>query len=328
MRYTEHARRERAAFQRTRNRLSRCENNATIRYNMKKTIITILALAGVASAFDDTIWTFEDSLASKEGDGLHTALNVSYGTTKNTTWTTAEAVYAESGLTIGTKVGNYYLDSNLGKAVSLSDGYYIKIGDAYWTDQAGKIGTVSQMVHENNSWKVDTVNTYTNSYTLMAWVKFDTITSAAIFGAGAATDRGVALKIQDGNKIDLCCKGNKDNPSGTLTLLKDTWYNIALTYDSKTDTARYYLNGQQVAVDTTIENFRYAGGTGSAIGSGAADTNNEVMSGDIAEFKILSGALTQAEILKAAHLTTVPEPTTATLSLLALAGLAARRRRK
>ncbi len=44
--------------------------------------------------------------------------------------------------------------------------------------------------------------------------------------------------------------------------------------------------------------------------------------------QLYSGVLTQEQILALSPNATVPEPATATLSLLALAGLCARRRRK
>lgn len=48
----------------------------------------------------------------------------------------------------------------------------------------------------------------------------------------------------------------------------------------------------------------------------------------VTKIDVYSGKLTESEVYEAMRSLTVPEPTTATLSLLALAGLAARRRRK
>ena len=50
--------------------------------------------------------------------------------------------------------------------------------------------------------------------------------------------------------------------------------------------------------------------------------------GSVTKIDVYSGKLTESEVYEAMRSLTVPEPTTATLSLLALAGLAARRRRK
>ncbi|MGN0868456.1 MAG: LamG-like jellyroll fold domain-containing protein, partial [Akkermansia sp.] len=101
----------------------------------------------------------------------------------------------------------------------------------------------------------------------------------------------------------------------------------AVAVDSSKHTATYYLNGDQLSTVSLRETgANSAGGAGAAIGSGSKDNEQDPFSGQIAEFQILSGTLNQNEILTAAHLT--PEPATATLSILALAGLMARRRRK
>ncbi len=300
---------------------------------MKKTLIALMALAGVACAFDDTVWDFEGSLSSKTGTGYHTAGTGTYGryevtvtpgtdengnptTTETTTWKTGTAAYEDSGLTAGLKFGSYTLSSDLGKALVLSDDYYVKVGDAYWSDGAASL------------------NPSTNSYTLMAWVKFDNLDSAqAIFGTGDSNDKGMKFGVIDsnvtgspGNQLDLTAKFKAENRGDVITLQKNTWYNVAVSYNKDTGTASYYLNGSLVGTNALSEGYNGTGGAGAAIGSGTKDKAQDVFSGSIAQFQILNGAKTQAEILKAANL--VPEPTTATLSLLALAGLAARRRRR
>lgn len=308
---------------------------------MKKTISVLMFFAGVASAaFNDTTWSFENTL---EGTGTHevSASNVKYG--KANAWNESTVTYEDTNMAVGTKVGDYYLTKELGKAVILTDGCYLRVQDVYWTNQEGKLGTVSQMLYQDKAdgsgkeWQVDSVNTYTNSYTLMAWVKFDDLSdnkkSQAIFGTGTANDSGMSFTLMDNKYIDLCAKGVADNKSDSLTLAANTWYNIAVTYDCTTKTANFYLNGKLVSTDTTVSNYHYAGNNWSAIGAKyyAGDgTAADVLDGSIAEFKILGGAYTQEQILKAAHLSSkpIPEPTTATLSLLALAGLAARRRRR
>lgn len=48
---------------------------------MKKRIIptALAALLPAASAFDNTIWTFENSLNTQTGTGLHAAGTMTYG---------------------------------------------------------------------------------------------------------------------------------------------------------------------------------------------------------------------------------------------------------
>ena len=300
---------------------------------MKKTLIALMALAGVAAAFDDTVWDFESNLASKTGTGYHEAGTSTYGkfvttetsgtdengnptTTETTSWTAGTAVYADSGLVAGAKFGSYTLSADLGKALVLSEGSYVKVGDAYWSSGAG------------------TLNPGTNSYTLMAWVKFDDVASTqAIFGTGDEKGKGMKFGIHKsnvanttGSQLDLTAKFKSENRGDVITLQKNTWYNVAVSYNKDTSTASYYLNGSLVGTNVLSEGYNGTGGAGAAIGSGTKDESQDIFSGSIAQLQILSGAKTQAQILQAANL--VPEPTTATLSLLALAGLAARRRRK
>ena len=298
---------------------------------MKKTIIALAVLSSAAYAFDDTVWTFENSLNSKTGSGFHDVASPTYGkyvttettneqgqTSTTTTWVGGTATYVDSELVAGTQFGQYFLDRDLGKAVKLTDSNFIKLGDAYWSQGDGALGCGTN---------------YSTSYTLMAWVKFDQISGAqAMFGTGDGGDKGILFSLIDGDKMNLCSKTVADCRSKSLTLSKDTWYNMAVSYDSTTNKVSYYLNGSLIGSATMADRYNNAGGAGAAIGSGAKDTAKDVMSGAIAEFQILNGAYSQEQILKAAGLSkpspSIPEPTTATLSLLALAGLAARRRRK
>ena len=290
---------------------------------MKKHIIlTALAtLLPAASAFDNTIWTFENSLNSETGSGLHSAANVKYGkfvtttttnedgsTSETTTWQESTATYTESNMTVGTTVGNRQLTQDLGKAITLSDNAAIKVGDAYWSNLSGALN------HSN--------------YTLMAWIKLDnTNGTKSIFGTGDSGSNGIKFDIK-GNKISLTYKSVSEYvDSSSITLSAGTWYNVAVAVNSTTNTATYYLNGDQLStVNLRASGANNPGGAGAAIGSGCKDNKQDLFSGQIAEFQILSGTMNQAEILTAAHLT--PEPATATLSILALAGLMARRRRK
>ena len=149
------------------------------------------------------------------------------------------------------------------------------------------------------------------------------------FGTGDNTNHGLAFGI-NGGKIDLRAKNSSSVDhyfSESITLSAGTWYNIAITYDNATGAAIAYLNGDKLGeLSLQTASFADPGGTCSYIGAASQGDNAlDDFSGQIAEFKILSGALTQQQILDQSHL---PEPSTATLSLLALAGLMARRRRK
>jgi len=115
----------------------------------------------------------------------------------------------------------------------------------------------------------------------------------------------------------------------TYTLKVNQWYHLAVSYNKGTNTATYYVNGDSVGTKTITGASKTPTNQGSAIGSSCQDlVNNAVrddFNGFVADLSVINSALTQAEIKKAAGL--IPEPTTALLSVLALCGLAVRRRR-
>ena len=280
--------------------------------DMKKTLTAFLALSGVASAFTNASWTFEGAL-TPTGDPI-SGLTCTYTDTA----TTSTPSYTETNVTEGTMFGQYQLTQGLGKAITLGDGQYVKLGNvAYWSNGTGKLEIGSAA---------------TNSFTVMTWVNFSEVSGERFFfGTGDGNGSGLAFGVKEG-KIDLLAKGktHHDDFSTTTTLSANTWYNIAITFDASTGTTIAYLNGAKLG-DLTLngENiYNATGGECSYIGAGSANVNQDNFAGQIADFKILSGALTQDQVLEQANLKKVPEPTTATLSLLALAGLAARRRRK
>lgn len=274
--------------------------------DMKKTLTAFLSLSGVASAFTDASWTFEGAL-TPTGDPIS-------GLTCTYTPTTSDPSYTETNVTAGTMYGQYQLTQGLEKAITLADGEFITLGSGYWSNGEGKLAIGSGA---------------TNSFTVMTWVNFSDVSGEKFFfGTGDGNGEGIAFGI-NGGKIDLLAKGKAHYTTfSTTTLSEDTWYNIAITYDSTTGTTIAYLNGDKLG-ELTLKTADFAPNGGkSYIGAGSANENQDNFAGQIADFKILSGALTQEQILAQANLTTVPEPATATLSLLALAGLATRRRRK
>lgn len=115
---------------------------------------------------------------------------------------------------------------------------------------------------------------------------------------------------------------------------------LGLTMQSTTSTGGNHTAGIGVVTNTlTIGGAEYTGtltlGANSASGTGVITTNYTLAAGAIEEVSLKvqrtkAGALTGFAAVTAGTLsyTVVPEPATATLSLLALAGLAARRRRK
>ena len=235
---------------------------------MKKTLITLLALAGVAAAQPLTI-SNANNTAIATGDWLTevsaTAINVTAGTGTNTFTSTD---YTNSFFTVATNVGNggtydYVLTFTFAKDVDLS-GFSI---DFLLHSGAG----AAQPVNRTLAYDL----TLTNATETLVSYTDQSITTTTGRTSGDATYKGVAYNA-DGSI-------NEETKLGTAAytlpesvfLAAGTEYKLTIANIAKND------SGQ---------------GTFVGIGNIAMDV--------------------------------IPEPTTATLSLLALAGLAARRRRR
>ena len=103
---------------------------------------------------------------------------------------------------------------------------------------------------------------------------------------------------------------------------------LTMTYDASTFTASVYMtldyidpSRETVTISGSNNGFKWSGQTLSTLGTLELNTSS------VDKVYVFSGAVT-ANQAWALNNKLVPEPTTATLSLLALAGLAARRRRK
>mgnify|MGYP003296534800 CR=1 FL=1 len=247
---------------------------------MKKTLIALMALAGVAAADITTItteWNFDNNLTST-----------------GSVVTTGSWVKGQDGLTEAT----YGVDDVYGSYLVLDGKGYVKVNNTYWSTGSGTLALGSN----------DT------SFTISATVMFDSIPSEIfLMGTSNNHDEGFAFTLMDG-KLALTAKSIAHNTLNSMTALTaDTWYTLGVSYDAETNVANFSVNGNSVGTLTLSSGYDAAEAVGMAIGAGGADQAQGVWSGKIANLSIT---------------TTVPEPTTATLSLLALAGLAARRRRK
>ena len=247
---------------------------------MKKTLIALMALAGVLSANAYDVWTLDSATASDNG-----------------TVTTNNVEITLDGFT-----------QTPTQAVSYTDGSFEYVTMSDFDFKAGSEAP--------------------NSYTLMTFVNFSSLDGELfIFGTGSDHNGGVALSYI-GGQLAFTQKRIDHYKSG-ITLNTNTWYHIAVAYDNTDNTATFFVNGEEKASVTLGDS--YAGPTGSNVYFGAASTNGsqDNFAGSIAQFQIVKGvALDAAGVLSVANPPIVPEPATATLSLLALAGLAARRRRK
>ncbi len=280
---------------------------------MKKTLITLAALAAsVASAASIGEWNFEENL------------NATVGTSgKQNTYSTGTITYVDSVKAGALNVpgSSYMVATDMGKAVQLVD---------------------------NTSWISLESTTYTTTvhpehdFTMSTYVNFSAFSTAndpivPVFGTCNGTTEGIVLGIRhegDGYGLTFTRPNLRHEATGKITgLTADAWHHIAVSYVAETQTATWYLDGSLAATYTlsSTELTSFDSNSGCAIGSWAQDANKDDYTGGsmmLDHMQIYDTALTAAEIRTNAGLMLIPEPTTATLSLLALAGLAARRRRK
>lgn len=241
-----------------------------------------LCLTGAPSAFsfDDTIFKFEDSTASETGSGLHTVAADKAVVSGTTT-------YIDSGLVVGSAIGDYKLTHDLGKAFSFNDATRISISDDYWKDGISP----------------------SSSFTLAAYVNFTNISGVnALFGTGANGDSGFSFSVENGN-LRVTTKKQADYTL-PAALKANTWYAVAVSYSYDTTEgkyyARFYVDGDPVGKVEVGTAFNTPGTDGgAAIGSNSSEINNDLLNGAIAEFQILSGAKSQEEIKSLFGLATV-----------------------
>ncbi len=255
---------------------------------MKKTIIALMALAGVAAAADYTT------------ESLWTANFGSQYTGGYTTNLTSPGKFWDAG-DVATEFGAQTRDN---KRIHMAGGTYGDWGTDFelsltltLTGENLTAGNISELQADSN-------------------------------GAGDALFLGITSE----GKLTLSCKEfitetigtNKvksytDLSSATSTgsLSLDEKYDITLTKIGSVFT----LSAGEVTVSTTLSSSNTFSGT----------INNIALGGDTGSgnrVPVLIESMAMSSVTLIPESPAVPEPTTATLSLLALAGLAARRRRK
>ena len=275
---------------------------------MKKTIIALMAFAGVSFAQDDITLRY---LLDFEGPGgsANAALNPG-----STAFTAHQFInYSDAGLAM--------------------DGSYAgKTTRKEWsiTSSAGlNDGSTSGVLNTTDGFTI-MFNGYADSET---WKSFLSFTVSSTVGE---TTTSTPYKFE--MKAEPSELGIYTNPDAgclaTLNNLKrDTWYNYDVSVSGSTYTfAAIDTNG------TVVSSYTMTGATGNLTGiyqvsSYDAHTTAGYMIDNVAvydgamDFNAMC-AITREQVAGNGTLNVVPEPTTATLSLLALCGLAARRRRR
>ena len=268
---------------------------------MKKTLIALMALAGVSFGATPILDASFDGILP---EGFN--------------YTGESATFVDSGL------------EGYGQAIDFNKTAYLKT-DTDCTDYAGI-----------------TVGGKGTDFSIVTTVRFDSWAEASIgapggagvenrlfiCGSGTAQGNGIAWTVANG-VMGITTKNKAHNPlsNPAITLNTETWYTLALTYNNESGVASFYVNGA-LAGTLTLGSAAVNDTTGTfSIGGGNLQYAQAIWDGAMADFKIYDATLTADEVAAFGAPTPaaspiVPEPATATLSLLALAGLAARRRRK
>ena len=282
---------------------------------MKKTIIALLALSGVASAALTEIADMEDLIAGTSTVSETTGTKV-----------TTVAGYDQTVYSLSSDDYNW-VDNSVNKTQSRG---------AAWINGA-------------NESVVNAITSTTGGVVYVAaWINLasDATQYNTIFGWGEQ-NKGFKFGVKD-DDLFIVTK-NRTEKTGNFTIKRGEWTLVAVGFNTAADaTDEAMLRIHATSTDGQMYSYKWSDGTNGdilpmhtpgtltySIGSsnGNATSGNEDFDGMIAGLKVFTSTSfetnpTIATAMGAAPTMTVPEPTTATLSLLALAGLAARRRRK
>lgn len=257
---------------------------------MKKTLITIMALTGVVCAANEEnlVWTLDFTGGS-------------YAITKGAA--------APANYTPATNWGSQDFKTNEGalttdgdKKVALeSANPGVGMGDSFTlTMNCSLTGVGGNDTSDTKYWLMSANQNQTSWF---LGVQYDTATKQITFGNSNHTLSNLVSY-------------------GTFELTDITTVSLVMNGAVNTDgEMAIYVNGTMAASGTMAAGDRH----------GNADWKNGVVfMNKMSEHDGVAGTITGAELYNTALYSTkpIPEPTTATLSLLALAGLAARRRRK
>lgn len=310
---------------------------------MKKTIIALMALAGVAFAetynyVGDSSWT-EKKSSWESAAGTSPSENSAGWTVTGTgnkfvigAGKTAKSggnmTFADTTLEIqnggtlnseaGTTFSNSTLELQTGGSISF-------IGEAKFNNTIINIADGSAFTTTTSGGGIKLKDTTINTNS--------TVTLHRLTFNGDSNMGNIALNLKDAGKISV---------TNTYVLVND--YTGSITLSAVMQDGYLTGSGDIILKERTLVDFggqvygsnalstlltRVQGGTftlknGGALTLGTFDSSN-LTAGDVGKYKlVMEGSALKVQY--AAY--SIPEPTTATLSLLALAGLAARRRRK
>lgn len=298
---------------------------------MKKTIIALMALAGITVAADSYTWNGGATI-----DSVGWANRDNWLPTTGTTWTNNS-----SDENVG-KTLTYWNDSSNGPGTTGSNMW----GDIYVAGATGTVGNQDSFTLEG--WSLDLHLTDGANLTFKRVMKFQggtTIdidaTSSLSFYSYYGSNDGGAITLNNKGTFTLGYSKRTQGGDGFVMNLFDTGIaNLLAENTGGTNTAKITSISAQLTSTAAGIQERILVNKGSGLDyDGTAttysftDANGNVMvavdSLDALQTATRSSYyVTKDDAGIKVSYVTVPEPTTATLSLLALAGLAARRRRR
>ncbi len=263
---------------------------------MKKTIIALLALAGVAGAASVGYSGLDTTMQQNVVLGYDWDNGVSVGTL-----TGGAATEAGQLTYTGSDKANTTITTNTSWTLSF-DICTLSTND--WTDVVCLYSSVADDTTENRKIKIQHGKGQLHVYNVCKADGWGNPTEGGVYFDGAEWDERTETNVDTGIVNDQVTK------PVTLTLVSDA--------KEEGGTFTVYIDGEEAGTwdnwnpDGSLAQVTFGGGTRNIDGTVVID-NLTIWN------KALSGSEVKSLI--------VPEPTTATLSLLALAGLAARRRR-
>ena len=260
---------------------------------MKKTLIALMALAGIASAAD-LVAEWKDFSSLTSGDY---SISLGNGGSK-----VEDGILSVSGI-----LKDATVDLSAAE-LTIKDGFTVSITLSSVTHIGGNRPDNVFALKTEAGTNGDANHAFALSY------RNDWPAKPLFFAYSGGT----------GNVKEVTDNGNIDQAGYSLPgLMEDTPITLTVTVESTT--AKLYVDGELaytglISSNSVLEQEI----TTLALGSWAGTSGNGRQSETVYNLAIYNGAMSAAEV----KAMLVPEPTTATLSLLALAGLAARRRRK
>ena len=269
---------------------------------MKKTVIALLALIPLTQAAELVVdLRLDGNFTDSNGNLTFTDNDARYNNPDN--WLTSIAVggstkYVSVGGNAGVWGGSFTTKPSDNYAVS----FFVNVGELpVFNNEAGK----------QEGW-------------VSSWI---------IGGGTTNTDEDLKIGIGTTGEVKVDVKNRFSTSSGNYTLDLGKWYQVGLSVTTSSENTNNYdytifINGESVS---TITKANAVDWSNFALFEGADYTQNgKRFVGLVDDIQIynVSNLEDASNVMSNQAARLVPEPTTATLSLLALAGLAARRRRK